>query len=88
MKLRELRSIFLCNKQLKPMLKLSLKRLEENKRKQIKITRSENIKETKIRKNSRPSKKLKDSEKKKSAKFKDLENFKRKLLIDKLKLML
>jgi len=70
------------------MLKLSLKRLEENKRKQIKITRSENIKETKIRKNSRPNKKLKDSEKKKSAKFKDLENFKRRLLIDKLKLML
>jgi hypothetical protein len=70
------------------MLKLSLKRLEENKRKQIKITRSENIKETKIRKNSRPNKSIKDSEKKKSAKFKDLENFKRRLLIDKLKLML
>tara|TARA_B100000767_G_C19261744_1_gene327532 strand:- start:278 stop:475 length:198 start_codon:yes stop_codon:yes gene_type:complete len=65
-----------------------LKRQEESKRNKIKTIRLEIIKETKIRKNSRPSKKPKDLEKKKSAKFKDLENFKRKLLIDKPKLML
>jgi len=88
MKLRELRSTFLCNKQLKPMLNLSWKKLEENKRNRAKTIRSESIREIKIRKNSKLNKKLKDLEKKKSAKFKDLENFKRRPLIDKLKLML
>jgi hypothetical protein len=88
MKLKELRSTFLCNKQLKPMLNLSWKKLEENKRNRAKTIRSESIREIKIRKNSKLNKKLKDLEKKKSAKFKDLENFKRRPLIDKLKLML
>jgi hypothetical protein len=88
MKPKEQKSIFLCNRQVKPTLRLLLKRQEERLKNKLLTIRSQCIKKQKIRKNSRLNKKLKDWEKKKSAKFKDLENFKRRLLIDKLKLML
>ena len=84
---KELKWIFLWSRQLRLMLRLSLKNKEESKRKKILTTRLLIIRGKRTRKNSRPNKKLRDWEKKKSAKSKDLESFKKRLPIDKLKLI-
>jgi hypothetical protein len=69
------------------MLNLSLRSREESKSRKMKMMKLQSIKGKRIRWNSKPSKKVKDSKKKRSAKYKDLESFKRRLLIDKLRLM-
>ena len=69
------------------MLKLSLRNREESKKKKTKIMKLLSINGKRIRWSSKPNKKLKDSKKKRNVKYKDLENFKRRLLIDKLRLM-
>lgn len=69
------------------MLKPSYRRKEDKKKRKIKRSLFSHIKEQEIRKSMRLNSKLKESKMKKKEKFKDLENFKRKLLIGKQKLM-
>ena len=69
------------------MLKLSLRSREESKNRKTKMSKLQSINAKRIRWNSKPNRKFKDSKKKRSAKYKDLESSKRRLLIDKLRLM-
>ena len=75
------------NKQLKPTLKLSLRNKREQMRKMTWSEVSSSIKEARIKKNTKLKWRPKESRKRRREKFKDLENSKRKLLTDKLKLM-
>jgi len=70
------------------MLKHSLRSREEPKRRRIKTIRLLIINAKRIRLNLRPSKKPKEREKRKNVKFRDFVSFKRRLLIDRPKLML
>jgi len=87
MKPKEQRSIFSWNKLLRQMLKLSLRNREESKRRRTKTIRLLTISAKRIRLNLKPNKKLKEREKRKSAKFRDLGSFKKRLPIDRPKLM-
>lgn len=70
------------------MLRLLYKKREEQRRKKIKKKLFLLIKELEIKKNTRHNLKLKESKMRRKEKFKDSESFKRRLPIDKLKLML
>ena len=88
MRPREQKSTFSCSRLLKQMLKHFLRSREEPKRKKIKTIRLLSINAKRIRLNLRPNKKPKEREKRKSVKFRDSVSFRRRLLIDRLKLML
>ena len=76
------------NKQQKPTPKLLLKNKREPMRKKTWSEVSSNIKETRIKKNMKLKWRPRESRRRRKEKSKDLENSKRRLLIDKLKLML
>lgn len=87
MRLREPRSTFLCNKPLRLTPKLYLRNREEPKRRRMKTMPLLNISAKRMQLNLRPNKSIKGRRKRKNVKFRDLENFKKKLPIDKLRLM-
>ena len=84
---REERSTFSWNKLLKPMPRPSLKNRKEFKKKRIKTKLLLNTKGKRTRLSLKNNKKLRDWEKKKSVRSRDSESFRRRLLIDRLKLM-